>query len=243
MLKLIRLELRRNKLTGYKVASGCIFLGILALCFLFAFMPAIVESQGDILSAKELAMFSGWNNLIAMMSTISMTSFAVLSTVMHARFIVTEYTGKRAILLFSYPIKRSRILWAKCSLVFWFTTGMMFLCNLAAITLFGICSNLFQILSEPFTITTFTYLLTTTLILSLLSGAIGLIALRIGFWKKSVPITIVSAVILASPCSQLFSFFLDSSITVMLATMLLLLTIGFVIFLGLTRMVNRMEVL
>ncbi|MEG0013482.1 MAG: hypothetical protein RR618_08290 [Cellulosilyticaceae bacterium] len=243
MLKLIQLELRRSKLTNYLIASGCIFLSIIAFSFLFAFMPVLAEMEGEVLPPLELAMFSGWNNLIPILSTLSMVFFAILAGVMYAQFVVTEYTGKRSILLFSYPVKRSHILWAKCNLVFWFTSGIMFICNLVGITLFGMLSNLLHIIDEPFTSTLFVYLVTTSLILCLLSSAIGLIALRIGFWKKSVPVTIVSAVILSSPCSNLFAASLGNSTSVMLATMLLLLLISFLLFLSLVKAVNRMEVL
>lgn len=243
MLKLIQLELRRINLTNYLIAAGCIFLSTIAFSFLFAFMPAIVKSQGDILPPLELAMFSGWNNLIPILSTISMVFFSLLAAVMYAHFVVSEYTGKRAILLFSYPIKRSRILWAKCNLVFWFTSISMFLSNVVAITLFGLSSNFLHIIDEPFTNTLFIYLITTSLILCLLTGAISLIALRIGFWKKSIAVTIISALILASPCSNLFAATLGNSISIMFATMLFLLMISFILFLSLSKSVNHMEVL
>lgn len=243
MLKLIRLELQRTKLTNYLIAASCILLSTIAFSFLFAFMPAIAKSHGDILPPTELAMFSGWTNLITMLSTISMVFFAFLGAIMYAHFVVAEYTGKRAILLFSYPVKRSRILWAKCNLVFWFTASAMLLSNVVAITLFGLSSNLLHIIDEPFTSTLFIYLLTTSLILCLLSSAISLIALRIGFWKKSITLTLVSVLILANPCSNLFAATLGNSTFIMLATMVFLLMISFILFLSLTKSVNHMEVL
>jgi len=170
-----------------------------------------------------------------------MVGFGILSSVMYAKFVVSEYMGKGLLLLFSYPIKRSHILFAKCSLVFCFTVVMMIVCNMITLSGFGLISNIFHFIKLPFNLSVIVHLMKTTLILALLSASIGTVAMRIGFWKKSVPVTIVTAVIIASPCSNLVSFALDQSGSVMISVMLILLTIGIAAFIGIARKVNQME--
>jgi len=124
MIKLIKLELEKNKISSYIVASFLILIFGFGVCFLTAYIPQIEQSQqmiqirGGVSLPTDLSMFSQWNNFISLISIVFVAAFGVLSAIMHAKFTVEEYTGKRAILLFSYPIKRSKILFAKCSFVF-----------------------------------------------------------------------------------------------------------------------------
>lgn len=242
-MDLLLLELKKNRLKSYWITCGGIFLAVLMLGALFLNAPAIMEAQGDILSRDEEELFTRWENLQVLLSSVSMVSFAILSCVMHSRIIVSEYTGKKSILLFSYPRKHSSILWAKCILVFGFTCIMMSVCNIAAISLLALISNSLHLMVHPYTMEAFQMLVSVSIVLCLLSGAVGLVAMRIGFWKKSVQVTIVAGTILVAPCSNLFSVFMNKPLPVMGGLMAVLLVIGAAVFLNLTSQVNRMEVL
>jgi len=143
MIKLINLELERNKIRSYIVASFLILIFGFGFCFLTAYIPQIEQSQqmiqirGGVSLPTDLSMFSQWNNFISLISILFVAAFGVLSAIMHAKFTVEEYTGKRAILLFSYPIKRSKILFAKCSFVFFFIAIAVSICNIFAISMFA----------------------------------------------------------------------------------------------------------
>lgn len=239
MLKLIRLEIAKNKLTTYLRAAFSIFIGCLGLSFLFGFTPRIESMDGFV--PKDMELFLQWNGYISIVSIMYAMSFGILSAVMHTKFIVEEYTGKRAALLFSYPQSRSKILFAKCSLVFCFTAASMFVCNVAAILIFSMFSNLFSILPEKFNLSMLPTLLSISGVCSLLAASIGLIAMRVGFWKKSLAATVVTAVILIIPFSNALSFLPEYSGMVHLVGMAALLIIGLFIVTGLMRKVNKME--
>lgn len=243
MLKLMKLELERNKLLPYMIASLLIFVFGLGFCFLIAYTPQLEQMGGGGFMPAEMLMMTEWSNFISLISVLFVTAFGVLSAVMHAKFIVEEYTGKRAVLLFSYPIKRSKVLFTKCSFVFFFTVIAAFLCNVVAIRIFAFCSNAFSILPNLFTNELWFDLLMASGIAAPLAGAIGLVAMRIGFWRKSLVATVVASFLFAAPFGNLISLFPDHSLIIRLIGMVVLLAFGFAVFAELLTKVNKMEAL
>ncbi|MFJ7730827.1 ABC transporter permease [Lysinibacillus sp. NPDC097231] len=241
MIKLIVLELRRNKISTFLITSLIIAVVVLGFTFLFGYGPQIEASRGVMPNDTAFEIFMTWKGCIPLIGTLFLVSFAVMSAIMNAKFTVEEYDGKKAILLFSYPVKRSRILFAKCILVFGFTSLAMFICNIAMVSFFGLISNAVGILPETFTTSEFLYLLKFSVVLSLLASSVGLVAMRIGFIKKSLSASIVSAIIMVGPCGSLFSKFPDHSFSMMLIGMVILLVIGLIVFLELLTKVNKME--
>ncbi len=234
MMKLLKLELTKNKISTYFFATFCIFIVGLGFTFLLAYMPQI-ESTGDV------ALFNNWNEFISLISIIFIASFSVLSAVMHTKFTVEEYTGKRALLLFSYPLSRSSILFTKCSLVFVFTVIAFAVCNVGTIVIFALISNIFGIMPELFNTSMVPDLLTISGISALLSASVGLISMRVGFWKKSLVATVVTSFLLIAPFSNMLSMFPQYSSIARLIGMAVMLVIGLFIFFGLLAKVNKME--
>lgn len=243
MLNLIKLELKKNKISTYLWATLYIFIVCFGLCVLFGFIPKIEAASGAIPTPLELELVTQWSNFSMFISILFAMSFSVLSAVMHTKFTVEEYTGKRAFLLFSYPQSRSKILFAKCSLVFVFTTVGFIFYNTIAILLFGLISNTFGILPNPFEMSMIPDLLTISGVCGLLAASIGLIAMRVGFWKKSLIATVVASIILVAPFGNIMSIFPQQSKTIHLIGMLVMLIIGLFIFMGLLKKVNKMEAL
>ena len=111
MKTLIRLELKKNKLNTYIIAGTIITIIMLGFLFLFAYAPLIEPND------KDMAIFSGYNNLIPLFGVFSMAVFCVMSSVMYSKFIIEDYSGKRPILLFSYPVSRKKIILSKLGVV------------------------------------------------------------------------------------------------------------------------------
>lgn len=199
MNKLIVLELKRNSLRPYHIAvwiSGAVILGFQ---YLLAAIPHIDSTESDI------EMFSRYDALIGMSNIICMAVFAVLAAVMGARFVVEEYTGKRAVLLFSYPVSRRRIFGAKLALIFLYPALSMVLCSGAAEVIFFITETMFPLCGDKLTLEVVFSSFGSILCNAVLAGMLGLLSLWIGLFKKSVPVTIVAAVIGASLVCQVLS--------------------------------------
>lgn len=242
MISLIKLELKKTNMKPYRIACISIFWGILFFCFFFGFMPIVLEKTGTLISqGVDISMISDWNFFILIISILTMLCFSLLSSVLYSKFIITEYRGKSLILLFSYPQKRSHILWAKFLLCFCFTIFFAFLCNLAALFIFITAASFFPIFPTSFSSSNLFYLISVSITSALLSGGIGIISLRIGFWKSSVPAALISAFLCCCICSNLFTL-KNSSLFLMAGMTAAFLGISLLIFFNLTKFVNHMEV-
>ncbi len=233
MMKLIKLELRKNNLKPYLLGVLGIFLAIVAMGLLFCAIPILEPNDPD------SQIFSDPNMITTMVSIISMSAFAILASIMHSKFIVEEYTGRKNVLLFTYPQKRSSILFAKFALIFVFVFVMMFAVNMTACIVVGLFGNAVGFISQPFT--NITLMLRYSLIFSLVANFIGLISLRIGFYKKSIIVPIIVATILTSPFGNTVMLLGDNNFLAFIIGGSILLIVSMSLFLGLLKKVNRME--
>lgn len=235
MKTLIRLELKRNKIRTYVISSLIIAITMLGFLYLFAYAPMLEPND------KDMAIFSGYNNLIPLFGVVNMAVFCVLSAVMYSKFIIEEYSGKRPILLFSYPVSRQKIVLSKLSVVCGFTIISMVISNIAIFLIFGITENFIHLVSESFTFSIMVQAVETTLVMALIAASVGVVAVGIGFIKKSVPTTIVSAVLIASIMCNIVANTTSSRITMYIFAAVMIL-IGTIISVILTKKVNVMEV-
>lgn len=192
MKTLFQLELRRTNFRTYAISALIIAVTMLGFLYLFAYAPMLEPNDAD------MAIFSGYENLIPLYGVLNMAVFCVLAAVMYSKLIIEEYSGKRPILLFSYPINRKKILLSKLCIVFVFTVVAMFISNLLIFIIFGVSEQFLHLVSGNFTYSIMFQAIETTLIMSLIAASIGIVAVGIGFIKKSVPTTIVSSVLIAS---------------------------------------------
>ena len=112
MRNLIALELKRNRLRPYHIATLICGVTMLGFQYLMAAIPYMDPTEPD------AELFSQYPFLMGITCLVCMAIFLILSAVMASRFVVEEYSGKRAILLLSYPISRKKVLCAKLMLVF-----------------------------------------------------------------------------------------------------------------------------
>lgn len=143
MMKLIKLELRRNNLKPYLFGSLGIFIFALVMGIFFIALPLIAPSDP---TSKEMSDFT---ILYPLISIIVMCSCTILGSVMNTKFIVEEYTGEKNLLLFTYPQKRSQILLAKITLIFVFTFIALMLSNVVALLLIGLIGNMTGLITKP----------------------------------------------------------------------------------------------
>ena len=123
MSRLIRLELKRNSLKAYFLAAVISFIVMLGFTYLIASIPRISGNSAD----SEL--FMSYHFIVGLSCVVCMGIFSITAGVMSSKFVVEEYTGKRAALLLSYPVRREKILNAKIFLTFFYTTVSMLLCE------------------------------------------------------------------------------------------------------------------
>lgn len=233
MSELICLERRRASLRVYHLAVAVIALCLLGMLYLLAAIPRLDPTDAD------AALFGSYRGLIAIDMILATAAFSILSAVMGAKLIAEEYAGKRAILILSCPVRRERILGAKLTLIFAYTAGSMLLGGGGALLAFLLTESVVPLCLD---------FLNPGVVLSgvalLFSGALtavelGALALWIGW--RSTATAIVSAVILASVCSQLMTVFMTRPAGTFLAPLALLPFAGWALW-DLTARVRRLEV-
>jgi hypothetical protein len=235
MLNLMKLELKRNKTSSYMHAAIIALPVVIGFTYLMAYAPQ--ENPSD----SSLSLFENYNNIVIMSIFISMAYFVILSAVLYARFVIEEYTGKRSTLIFSYPVNRKRVLLAKFAVVSMFTFIAMVTCSFLSLGIFSATEMIAPMVNDKLTTGVLLGAVKDIIIMAVIAVSLGILATGIGFIKKSVPTTIVSAVLIVSVLSNLMSGALTNDmfllIVMLITTAVALLTVGI-----LAKKVNHMEV-
>ncbi|MDR7811297.1 ABC transporter permease [Lacrimispora sp.] len=183
MIKLIKLELQRINLRTYIISSAIIGVVILVFTYFITYV-AQVEQESQ---------FMTYENIFRFTSAISILLFGILSATMYSRLIIEEYSGKRMALLFSYPVSRKKIFEVKVLIVYLFVLISMLICTVVPIAIFAVTEFFSPIVSDTMTSDVLTSIFKMVAVSLIAVSAIGLIAVRIGFIKKSVSVTLISA--------------------------------------------------
>ncbi|MBL4937572.1 hypothetical protein JK636_17795 [Clostridium sp. YIM B02515] len=188
MHKLIKLELKRNKLTTYYIALTVISIAMTGFLYMIA---TIAKVENDV-------EFRDYKNILKLHTGIAFLVFSIFSVVMYSKFIIEDYSPKMALLMFSYPISRTKIFIAKMVLVTGFIALGFLSSTLIPDTLFFLTESTFPILGRNITIGIVSSQIINIVTFILALSSIGFISLRIGFINKSVSTTIVTAIILSA---------------------------------------------
>lgn len=124
MLKLVRLEWKKNNIGKY--IKGVIIMAALLGLFVFAlaFLGIANDPDGTLDAAP------GTDAISAPIELFTSMAFLIYTSVMLASFIVSAYKNKTMNLMFSYPIKRQKILASQMIAVWTFNFAALILTKL-----------------------------------------------------------------------------------------------------------------
>lgn len=125
MLKLIKLEWKKNHIGKY-TRNAILLAGMLCL-FLFALAYLGIADDPE-LGVPDFA--PGMGNISASIELFTSMSFLIFTSAMLSSFIVSAYENKTMNLMFSYPIKRQKILISQMLAVWIFSFGALTLTKL-----------------------------------------------------------------------------------------------------------------
>lgn len=234
MLNLIELELRKINSRHYLWSAL-----IISLCMLgFVYTFSMIAYIGSDIDAKE---FSSYYNIILLTNALNTTAFSILAAVMFSRFVINDYSGKKAILVLTYPIRRTRIFAAKIIVVATFLIGFMILETIAIGAVWGITESIFPLVPDKMSLALIGRALRDTILLAFLSAGIGIISLRIGFTKNSAPTCIVTAVIISSCIANVIAMAKDNYIPLAFVMIVVFIS-DFLVLRNLVKLVNGIEV-
>lgn len=188
MLKLMKLEIKKFKLWNYwKAISICNISFIAVLCMMY-----VLEMY------EGFELFDSFEMLASFIGTLVRVTFTIFASVLIVKLIIDEYKSKSIDVLFTYPIKRKKIISAKLTIVFTFTFAMVLISTLfleGLVLLVDLNFNIFQVEVE---LPDMSEHLLTVIMNALATAGISLIPLLVGMHRKSGPATIIASILIAS---------------------------------------------
>ncbi len=184
-----KLELRKTNIKPYCLSAAAIFICLLGLMFIFAWVPHL--DSGD---KNAAIMFSSYDGIFSISGAVALMAFSALYSAMGYRLVIKEYSGANAILLFCYPINRKTVLFTKIKVLLVFASITLSIALVGGFSLFYVLSSIFSLVDSSVYFIDFVNMLRNCLILIMLANGIMLWSVRIGFVRKSNSITVISAI-------------------------------------------------
>ncbi|WP_059050203.1 ABC transporter permease [Paenibacillus senegalimassiliensis] len=230
MLQLIKLELKKGRFDSYLWGSLITYLIIAGLVGTMYY----VGGSG----LEELA-FTTMPEMLALIDLVVRATFIIYASVLLSKLVINEFKDKTIALMFSYPISRKKLIFAKLAMVFGWTFANVVIANLLIDALFVGINSVVQYIPGPLTTEMLLSHGLTVLMQAFGAAGMSLLPLVIGLPKKSVPMTIVSSiVIVVVVCSNNFGFTLSSIIAIPLSLAALGIFITYLSF----RNIDRVDV-
>lgn len=193
MLKLMALEIRKNRIMGMLKGVIIANLGILAFMVLLVFIDQ-TESQE----------FKTYKDIFEPLLIFVRATFIVFSSVVLSRLVIEEYRSNTITQLFMYPIPRKKIMAAKLLIVGLFAFFSVIVTNLVVgVILVAINKATGHIPGLPDQALLLDQLIKIGLG-AILTACMSLIPLYFGMRKKSIQATIVASIIVTAIVSGNF---------------------------------------
>ncbi len=235
-----KLEMMKIRFTTYFWTICAIFVSILGIGMLFLFMVSVPTKMG--ISTEEVGQFANWNGLLTLVTALSFALFGVLAGVLAGKIIITEYNGKGAVVLLSYPVNRKRIVKIKCLIVCGITTTSVFICNSILMGLMFATAKIFNLTLEILGGYFMVKVLITSALISLLSASVGMISTLIGWKMRSVTATTISSVIIVCLLTNFLVVSPSRIILIVFSVGVVFLVIANIMYHILANSINKMEV-
>lgn len=232
-MKLIRLEMKKVALTPYLLASILIPMVTFAMINLLAYAPQIDPSI--LVTDPEMGTYKF---LYILSFIINVAGFSCLGTAMLGKIVMESYNDNYLYLTLSYPVARKKILWAKIIFCEVFCGIGVFVGVLLTNSLFFVSESIFSVVNDSLSFAAIVNQLPLMMVSIVLVTSISLISLAIGWWRNSVALAIVSAVVLCSIPSNLVTV---GGVEVVLAITAVLLLLSMMVILLITKKVSRLE--
>lgn len=238
MLDLMKLEIKKHSLKRYVFASVITNLVI----FGFLILLILTDKPSSVLF-QELEQELNFSELIPnlsvgfdMLDTLVKTVFVVFASILIARLVIDEYKSKTISVMFMYPINRKKIIWAKLLIVMAFTVSAIFLSDIIQAAGLVLLNEILHFTPDFITVRLAGQAIAKFATSAAAFSGVGFIPLYFGMKKKSVPATIVSAVILVCIlCSSNGGFSLSSIVYIPIALTLIGVAIAYLSFRNIER--------
>ncbi|WP_431028374.1 ABC transporter permease [Lysinibacillus sp. LZ02] len=218
MFKLIKLEIKKYKLFNYWKGVLLANIGFIACLFMIYTLEKLDENIP----------FEDFEMVTLIISSTIRATFVIFASVLIVKLVIDEYRNKSINIMFTYPIKRKKIMLSKLTIIVTFTFLTVMLSTVFMNGLVYVLDLFFDLIPGEIKIEALTKSIVTAFFHSLATAGLSLIPLLFGMPRKSAPATIVSSIFLVSLTSSTSdNFTLFSVIAVPISLGLLGLIIGY----------------
>lgn len=185
MIEMIKLEWRKNNIKKY-IRNAAVTSGAIIVLLLVTIWQMGTEGKIDL---------NNEHVLYISVELLTNMSYVIFASVMMASYIISGYNNKTVYIMFSYPIKRQKILLAQMLSVWTFNVAALIITKLLAYEIFCFISRFIDVDMRGINFSQFSFYFQ-IIISSIMMISICFIALLVGVKMKSSKATIVSSVIL-----------------------------------------------
>ncbi|GLF92163.1 hypothetical protein Saga11_34220 [Bacillus safensis] len=225
MLHFIKLELRKNHMRNFIQASIIASIVLLVFIYFVAFVAQVEQEMG----------FQQYQNIYLLTSIVWMIFFSIVTAWMYCRVVMTALEEHEP---HSSKLKASllsRMVWMLC-----FSTIVMLGSIIPSFVVFSVTETFFPIVHDALTANVMFTVIKTYLVFTCCVSGIGMIAMRVGFMKKSIFMTIMTAIVLCAVLGNvLISVYGNDQMNVILSGVMIASV--FVVFLELWGTVTRLQ--
>lgn len=183
----MKLEIKKYKLTKY--IKG-IF--IATVCIIAFITVSLIDSMTDPEQTKDT-----YDSIVRMLNLLVTGTFVIFSSVLTAKYIIGEYKDRTILLMFTYPIKREKIILTKLAMVCSFTGISIAISYALCVVYVTIAEVIFDVTASTITVELIIYGIKEMIISVILGSVLSLFPYIIGMNKKSVSIPIIIGILAA----------------------------------------------
>lgn len=187
MLKLIKLEYKKGNITKY-ICNAVIMTSVLLLFLIITAGKAGADTASIGFYSRSI--------INAAVELYSNMAYIVFTGFMLASFIVEEYEKGTSSLMFSYPIKRKKIMLSKIAAVWFFNIAALILSKLFIYAILYFLSGFLHLSTNDIPLDSLMFWLDMFLS-SIVMISIAYIGLPIGLKTKSSKVTVITVVLIA----------------------------------------------
>lgn len=188
MLQLIKSEIKKYKLKRY--IKGIFIAIVCIMAFLtMSFIDNKTRTPNDL---------DTWESVVLMINVLSTYVFLIFSSAVMAKIIIGEYRDKTILVMFSCPVSRKKLIAAKLSIVVTFAIVCILISDALCMLYAVVLDSFVNVVAGNFN---FNYISNTYLIFlgfTAAGGVLSLVPFTIGMMKKSIPSTVLTAVVLSA---------------------------------------------
>lgn len=183
----MKLELRKFTIKkNITVALLCNFFVLGFVCLIF-----FVEGQQSNL------VFNNYDEIVLLAGSFINVIYIIFAGVLISKYIVEEYKSKTIYLMFTYPLRRKKLIMAKVLIICLFTFCLTLLSYFIVLPIFYCIMVLTNTTLGEINSQVILLLSTKALIAAIVNAMVGLIPLYVAMKKKSISLTILSSFLVA----------------------------------------------